>query len=42
LGREEWPALFGERLRVAGRTPYLYYPRSFLIDAGNLVHVPEG
>src|SRR5215475_7142401 len=41
-GREEWPTLFGERPRVAGRTPYLYYPRSFLIDAGNLAQAAIG
>src|SRR5262249_16769850 len=31
-----------ERLRVAGRTPYLYYPRSFPIDAGNLAQAAIG
>src|SRR6185437_4364411 len=41
-GLKEWPALFGECLRVAGRTPYLYYPRSFFIDAGNLAQAAIG
>src|SRR5215471_18587004 len=41
-GLEEWPALFGERLRVAGRAPYLYHPRSFFIDTGNLAQAAIG
>src|SRR6516165_9985748 len=41
-GLEEWPALFGERLRVASRTPYLYHPRSFFIDAGNPAQAAGG
>jgi hypothetical protein len=32
----KWPALFGERLRAASRTPYLHHLRSFFIDTGNL------
>src|SRR5436190_20578661 len=41
-GLEEWPALFGERPRVVGRTPYLYHPRSFFIDTGNLAQAAIG
>src|SRR6266566_4025187 len=41
-GLEEWPALFGERPRVAGRTPHLYHPRSFFIDTGNLAQAAIG
>src|SRR5262245_13010743 len=41
-GLEEWPALFGERLCVAGRTPYLYDPRPFFIDTRNLAQAAIG